>query len=71
MKNFFIYAALCSSLIASCQNSNKKPQTEKETSDNESSQETKKVSKRDYSITKANSYSDLFLDSSAMESFFR
>src|SRR5687768_12707572 len=29
----------------------------------------KNISKRDYSITKANSYSDLFFDSTAMENF--
>jgi L,D-transpeptidase YcbB len=42
--------------------------------DNESgkgskSESEKKISKRDYSITKANSYSDLFLDSMDMEKF--
>jgi L,D-transpeptidase YcbB len=42
-------------------------------SDNDSGEDgadgKKNISKRDYSITKANSYSDLFLDSTAMESY--
>ena len=60
-----IYAALIGSLFISCN-----AQDGSESS--ESSQEAKakkNVSKRDYSITKANSYSDLFVDSSAVENF--
>jgi L,D-transpeptidase YcbB len=60
MKNFFLYTVLISSLFAACQNS--------ETSQKES-EEKKNISKRDYSINKSNSYSDLFLDSMAMEKF--
>jgi murein L,D-transpeptidase YcbB/YkuD len=60
MKNFFLYTVLISSLFAACQNSGN--------SQNESD-EKKNISKRDYSINKSNSYSDLFLDSSAVEKF--
>jgi murein L,D-transpeptidase YcbB/YkuD len=60
MKNFFLYTVLISSLFAACQNNGN--------SQNESD-EKKNISKRDYSINKSNSYSDLFLDSSAVEKF--
>jgi L,D-transpeptidase YcbB len=61
MKNFFLYATLIWCLIASCQNAGN--------NDNPTSEEKKNISKRDYSINKSNSYSDLFLDSAAMEKF--
>ena len=54
------------SLLAACQNnsaSSKKESTEQK------KEEKKNVSKRDYSINKNNAYSDLFLDSSAMEKY--
>lgn len=60
-----IYAALIGSLFISCN-------AQDGSQSNESSQEAKakkNVSKRDYSITKVNSYSDLFVDSSAVENF--
>ena len=66
MKRILIYGALISGLFAACQNAN----TTRNGDDSEEEKEQKNVSKRDYSITKANSYSDLFLDSSAMEKFF-
>lgn len=65
MKTFLLYAALLSSLLAACQNANTGPTQD----DDEKTEEKKNVSKRDYSITKANSYSDLFVDSTAMEKF--
>jgi murein L,D-transpeptidase YcbB/YkuD len=49
-------------MLTACQNSNSA-----NSSDEESGDDKKNISKRDYSITKANSYSDLFLDSMAME----
>ena len=67
MKKIFIYALLLS-ITASCQNH----QQQDDTTDEEKTGRTeleKKISKRDYSITHANSYSDLFLDSTALESF--
>jgi len=71
MKNIFIYAALSFSLFASCQNntgvSNKKQSSDTENDSDQGT--TKNISKRDYSINKSNSYSDLFLDSVTMERF--
>src|SRR3982750_2546012 len=64
MKSIFFYAAFCCSLLAACQsgdNSGKSAEDEKEPE--------KKVSKRDYSISKAISCSTLFLDSTNMEKF--
>jgi L,D-transpeptidase YcbB len=61
MKNFFLYTVLISGLFAACQNNNGSSQN--------GSEEKKNISKRDYSINKSNSYSDLFLDSTAMEKF--
>jgi murein L,D-transpeptidase YcbB/YkuD len=64
MKTFLLYLTLACSVLAACQNSNSANTAEEE---DEKSGGKKKISKRDYSITKANSYSDLFLDSMAME----
>lgn len=58
MKYLVLATVLFYSLV-SCDSFNKEEKPEIE----------KKVSKRDYSITKANSYSDLFLDSMVMEKF--
>ncbi|HEU4471505.1 MAG TPA: hypothetical protein VFR58_10495, partial [Flavisolibacter sp.] len=69
MKTFFFYTAILLSVMASCQNANNNNNMQ-DTDDNEARSEgQKKVSKRDYSITKANSYSTLFMDSTAMEKF--
>jgi murein L,D-transpeptidase YcbB/YkuD len=65
MKTALIYLALTCSLIASCQSAT----TNSQQDDDEKSEEKNNISKRDYSITKANSYSDLFLDSMAMEKY--
>jgi L,D-transpeptidase YcbB len=64
MKNIFLYTILISSLIAACQNGGSHNSTDDNTAESK-----KNVSKRDYSINKSNSYSDLFLDSMAMEKF--
>ena len=66
MKRLFIYAALISNLLAACQNANT---TGGGDGDNNEQEAKKKISKRDYSITKENAYSDLFFDSTAMEKF--
>jgi murein L,D-transpeptidase YcbB/YkuD len=63
MKKLFCFA-IVSVLLSACSNS--QSGTAKES---ESEQQSKNVSKRDFSITKANSYSTLFLDSTAMEKF--
>jgi murein L,D-transpeptidase YcbB/YkuD len=65
MKNILFYAAIFCSMMASCQN--KSGDSGGDDSDKPESE--KKISKRDRSITRANSYSNLFLDSTAMESF--
>jgi hypothetical protein len=66
MKSIFLYAVLICSVFVSCNaqdgNGNKSETDTKEE---------KKISKRDYSITKSNSYSDLFLDSLTVEKFIR
>lgn len=57
MKQIFYCATILCSILTACQDNKEKPEIEK------------KVSKRDYSINASNSYSDLFLDSMAMEKF--
>src|SRR6476661_3554844 len=68
MKILFFYTALCCSMLAACQNSQTSSggKTEDDTDKPESE---KKISKRDYSINKANSYSNIFLDSMNLEKF--
>ena len=61
MKKILVFLTLCSLVFISCTNSQE--------DDKEKAEIEKKVSKRDYSITKANAYSDLFLDSMRMEKF--
>jgi len=61
MKRFLLYAALCCSFFAACQSK----YNEDDTGDGSG----KKISQRDYSITKANAYSDLFFDSLVMEQY--
>ncbi|MES2881481.1 MAG: L,D-transpeptidase family protein [Bacteroidota bacterium] len=68
MKTLLLYSALICSIFASCQNSDGTKDSDDD--DNEAKSESKKnVSKRDYSITKVNSYSTLFIDSLTMEKF--
>jgi L,D-transpeptidase YcbB len=69
MKTFLLYSALFCSLLASCQNNNGSGSSVKDEDENEARSGQKKISKRDYSITKANSYSNLFLDSMELERF--
>lgn len=66
MKRFFIYTALLGCLFSACQNANSSIDGD---GSDDTKEEKKKLSKRDYTITKANSYSDLFLDSTGMEKF--
>jgi murein L,D-transpeptidase YcbB/YkuD len=65
MRILFLWITLITGLAA-CQDANT---TRTKDDEGETENEKKNISKRDYSITKANSYSDLFLDSSAMEKF--
>lgn len=61
MKYLLLYTALCCTIMMSCdaQGGNKNSEPE----------EKRNVSKRDYSITKANAYNTLFMDSTAMEAY--
>lgn len=59
MKKIILYAAILCSIVASCRNEEKDTKVDN----------AKTISKRDLSITKANSYSDIFLDSVSMEKF--
>ncbi len=59
MKKIILYAAILCSIVASCKNEEKDIKVDN----------AKSISKRDLSITKANSYSDIFLDSMQMEKF--
>jgi murein L,D-transpeptidase YcbB/YkuD len=61
MKTFFLISILTLTVFASCQDGGG--------SGKEKAEIEKKVSKRDVSINASNSYSDLFLDSMAMEKF--
>ena len=63
MKIILLYAAILGSLFVSCN------AQEGNSENGGKPKEEKKVSKRDRSITKANSYSDLFVDSMVVEKF--
>ena len=67
----FIYGLLLIPIISSCQQSGNKETGTRESSGSktEKSELEKKISKRDFSITAANAYNDIFLDSTAMEVF--
>lgn len=64
MKSLLVYAAFVCSLFVSCNGQ----EGNSENGDDDSKDE-KKISKRAYGITKNNSYSDLFVDSLAVEKF--
>jgi murein L,D-transpeptidase YcbB/YkuD len=69
MKTLFLYLAVCTSLLASCQNNRSSSAGSAADTDENKAEGQKKLSKRDISINRSNSYSDLFLDSMAMERF--
>ena len=64
MKQLFFVSTLISFFLISCSDGGSTGSGNGETREAE-----KKISKRDYSINRENSYSDLFLDSIAMEKF--
>jgi len=69
MKKLLIYA-LFLSVTASCQNNGNKDEADStDEAKTEKSESEKKISRRDYSINSSNSYSTVFLDSAALESF--
>lgn len=65
MKQFLIYSMILAYVCAGCNALESKSTNE---ADGEVS-EPKKITKRDWSITEANAYNDLFLDSTAVEAF--
>ncbi|HYC29699.1 MAG TPA: hypothetical protein VEB42_12795, partial [Chitinophagaceae bacterium] len=65
MKQLLTWAAICSLFIA-CNTGNKEDSGD---NDGSKSELDKKISKRDMSITPANAYSSLFMDSSDLEKF--
>ncbi|MBD0367577.1 MAG: L,D-transpeptidase family protein [Flavisolibacter sp.] len=70
MKYLIIYSVILCHLFASCQNVEGSTQNrEDNTEDNK--EKVKKITARDRSITRDNSYSDLFLDSIAVETFIK
>lgn len=64
MKKIFTYAALICSFFIACNDEGQNANGQ-DTPENK-----KKVSKRDFSVTPQNSYNDIFLDSMVMENFF-
>lgn len=74
MKKIFTYAAFLSSILMACNNNNSNGQQSQSDNSNESNsaddpKAEKKISKRDYSITRAVAYNNIFVDSTAMENF--
>lgn len=65
MKNIFTVALTSLIFFAACESKDEKT---KETEESKTVKE-KKISKRDYSITKSNSFNDLFLDSTDVENY--
>jgi murein L,D-transpeptidase YcbB/YkuD len=63
MKRLLLLLSVCLQLFACNANEDQDPENQSE------EKQKKNVSKRDYSITKAVAYSDLFLDSSAVENY--
>ncbi|MBV9961082.1 MAG: L,D-transpeptidase family protein [Parafilimonas sp.] len=64
MKNFFCVSIILSILFTACNNQHSNSQTNSSATKTE-----KKISSRNRSITASNSYSDLFFDSTKLESF--
>ena len=71
MKKLFTSALLICSLLVACNNNGQTTSSSSGNDENNSvgSDKEKKISKRDRSITKENSYNDIFLDSSNLENF--
>jgi len=67
MKKLLVYTVFLI-LLGACK-SNKKDNNSAEKDNDDKTENVKKITKRDYSINSSNSYSDLFLDSNAVENF--
>jgi murein L,D-transpeptidase YcbB/YkuD len=69
MKNFIFFTFLSLLILTGCKNTTDKNTTAEEDNDVEKPESQKKITKRDFTITPANAYNDLFLDSLTMERF--
>ncbi|MDQ6757805.1 MAG: L,D-transpeptidase family protein [Bacteroidota bacterium] len=70
MKKIFTSAAIMCSLFIACNSNEQTTKHAANDSSNESSSEKeKKISKRDYSINRANAYNDIFMDSNTVEAY--
>jgi murein L,D-transpeptidase YcbB/YkuD len=65
MKHFIFYTLICCSFFISCKGQNGQSSDSSDTKD----EKKRNISARDVSITRANAYNDLFLDSSAVAQF--
>jgi murein L,D-transpeptidase YcbB/YkuD len=68
MKKFLLYVAFGSTLLASC---NAQTGNDNDDSTDANARSDKKISKRDISITRANAYNDLFLDSITIAAYLQ
>ncbi len=68
MKNIFTLAFTTLIFFAACQTKDEKAREIKEAEESNTLKD-KKISKRDYSVTKANSFNDIFFDSTDLENY--
>ncbi len=66
MKHLLIYLTVLSNFFIACNAQNAQGESPDQKAEAE-----RKISKRDYSIARSNSYSDLFMDSTAVENFIK
>ncbi len=69
MKKTFTAALIFCSLLISCNNNGQTTPGSSDSGNNNSAEKEKKITKRDFSVTKQNAYNDLFIDSSNVETF--
>ena len=69
MKLQLLSVALISAMLFACNSGTNNKQTPDTSDSNEAKVEEKKISKRDFSVTASNSYSTMFLDSVALETY--
>jgi murein L,D-transpeptidase YcbB/YkuD len=72
MKKLFTSALIICSLFIACNNNGQTTRSSSDSSDDNSSsgsEKEKKITKRDWSVTKENAYNNIFLDSSNLENF--
>ena len=68
MKTILIFIVATCALLSACNNASHKQQKDSESAEKSTKKE-KKISRRDYSITSANAYNNLFLDSMTVEDY--